>query len=71
MGFSVKLKQSSLSPKQKQQKGARGWWHGRAKLLTWGNYIFALESSYFCSESDPDSFLLLQDLIHQIFIPEI
>jgi hypothetical protein len=78
MGFLVKLKQSSLSPKKKQQKGVLGGGTavphigtGRAKLLTWGRLIFVSESSYFSSESAPYSFLLLQDSIHRIFIPEI
>jgi len=67
-----------LYEKQKAAKGNPGRWHGRAtfgtgraKLLTWGRYIFVSESSYFYSESAPNPFLLLQDSVHQIFIPEI
>jgi hypothetical protein len=44
---------------------------GRAKLLTCGRHIFVPVSSYFCSEFAPDSFLLLQDTFHHIFVPEI
>ncbi|AES78836.1 hypothetical protein MTR_7g046450 [Medicago truncatula] len=44
---------------------------GRAKLLTWRRHIFVSQSSYFCIQSAPSPFLLLQDSIHPIFIPEI
>jgi len=43
---------------------------GRAKLLTWGTSYFCTESSYFHPESAPNPFLLLQDLIFRIFVPE-
>ena len=44
---------------------------GRVKLLTWGTSYFCTESSYFQPESAPNPFLLLQDLIFRIFVPEI
>jgi len=51
-----------LSRKQKQQKRNPGTWHdhveygtGRAKLLTWGRYIFVLNLRIFQPESTLNS----------------
>jgi len=44
---------------------------GHVKLLTWGMSYFCIESLYFQPESAPNPFLLLQDSIFRIFVPEI
>ncbi|AES97408.1 hypothetical protein MTR_5g053850 [Medicago truncatula] len=44
---------------------------GRAKLLTWGLYIFAPNLRIFCPNQLQISFLLLQDSIFRIFVHEI
>jgi len=63
--------------KQKAVEEAFGGWHGRvasgtgrAKLLTWGNYIFVFnlcisaqissESSFFCSKTQSLEYLFLK-----------
>jgi len=67
-----------LSKKQKEAKGTLGCWHGRvaggtgrAKLLTWGLHIFAFNLRIFSPNQLQISFLLLQDSIFRIFVPEI
>ncbi|AES77279.1 hypothetical protein MTR_7g006700 [Medicago truncatula] len=62
----------------KRLKSNSGGWHGRAnasmgraKLLTLGETYFVFQSLYFRTKSAPSPFLLLQDSIHPIFIPEI
>jgi len=64
--------------KQKSSKRNPEGWHGRvaggtgrAKSLTWGMSYFCIESSYFQPELAPNPFLLLQDSIFRIFVPEI
>jgi len=44
---------------------------GPAKLLTWGIHIFAPNLRIFSSNHLQISFLLLQDSIFRIFVPEI
>jgi len=60
-----------LSGKQKAAKEASGGWHGRAKLLTWGKYIFVFNLRIFSPNQLQILFLLLQDSIFQLFDPEI
>jgi len=67
-----------LSGKPNAAKGDSGCWHGRvaggtgrAKLLTWGLYIFAPNIRIFSANQLRISFLLLQDSIFRIFVPEI
>jgi len=67
-----------LSRKEKAAKGALGWWQGRvaggtgrAKLLTCGIHIFAPNLRIFSPNQLQISFLLLQDSIFRIFVPEI
>jgi len=64
--------------KQKAAKEAFGDWHcrvtggtGRAKLLTWGNYIFVFNLCIFSQNQLRILFLLLQDSIFRIFVHEI
>jgi len=67
-----------LFGKPKAAKGDSRCWHGRvvggtgrAKLLTWGLYIFAPNLHIFSLNQLQISFLLLQDSIFRIFVPEI
>jgi len=67
-----------LSKKQKAAKGTLGCWQdrvdvgtGRAKLLTWGLHIFAFNLRIFSPNQLQISFLLLQDSIFRVFVPEI
>jgi len=67
-----------LSGKQKAAKEASGVWHGRvaggtgrAKLPTWGKYIFVFNLRIFSPNQLQILFLLLQDSIFQLFDPEI
>jgi len=65
-----------LYKKQKTAKEDPGTWHdrvrygtGRAKLLTWGVYIFVLNLVFFSPNQLLILFLFLQDWIYQIFVP--